>query len=185
VAEAKPAGRPRHLAENTLGHGLVEDVERLVGREPTEPYKSLEIELPSQDGGGHEQVPAALGEPSHAPADHGANASRDAQLGVGVGDASLAGEQAHDLRHEERVALGLSMDGRDRPVRGLDPGRELDVLGHITLRQPAECDVRGMRFSQQLSQGRAHRIPERRIDVAISTDHEQPARGDLASDEPK
>jgi hypothetical protein len=63
VPEAQPPGRSRRLADEALGHGLVQEVEQLVASQPAELRQRVQLELPAHDRGSHEQVPAALREP--------------------------------------------------------------------------------------------------------------------------
>ena len=116
-------------------------VQQLVARELAEPRERVEPELPAHHGRGDEQVAAGLREPRHALADHGPDSRRDAQVRVRVGDAALGIQEAHDLRHEERIPFGLGVDRLDQLGRGLGPGRELDVLPHVGLAQARRAPI--------------------------------------------
>ena len=135
MTEAKPTGRSGHLANDALGHGLVQHVEQFAVRQPAEPRQRVQAELPAHHRGRHEKAAALLGEPRHAPTDHRADPRRDAQVRVRLGDAALGVKQPHDLRDEQRVPLRLAVDRVDQLSRRLDPGRELDIFGNVALAQ--------------------------------------------------
>ena len=81
----------------------------------------LETELAAEDRGRAQDLLAALREALEAPPDDLAHAVGDAHAPVLPGGQALRcegtflDEQAHDLGHEERVALGVAID-RLRPV---------------------------------------------------------------------
>lgn len=106
-------------------------------------------------------------------------------MSVRLRETAFAFEQAHHLRDEERVAIGLGVDRLNHLARGLDAGHTADVLRHVALAQPSEADLGRVRLPHQLRERRAQRIAERRIDVAVPADHEHVAVSDLACDEPQ
>ena len=172
VAEANTAGRPGHIVEYALRHGLVQDVHQLIGPELAELGKSIQAELPAHDRGRHEQRPARRGEPRHTPTDHGAHPRWDSQMGARPAHVALRGQQLHDLGHEEGVPLRLGMDRLDKARCRLDPGRELHVLRHVRRGQAGERDLGRVQLAHELGQRRVQRLSQRRIDIAISTDDE-------------
>ena len=102
-----------------------------------------------------------------------------------LGDPAVGIEEAHDLRNEERVAFGLGVDRLDQSRCGLDPGRRLDVLANVAPRSAGQRDLGGRGSRTTSASAEVERVAQRRVDVAVRANHEQPAVGDLASDEPE
>ena len=113
----------------------------------------IEPELPAEDGRGREQLATGRREAPQALADHRPNARRNPQRGARLVEASLGVEQAHDLGHEERVALCLGVDRRDELIRRAGRRRQLDVLGDVALAQAVQRDLARVRLAHELGQG--------------------------------
>jgi hypothetical protein len=123
VAEAKPAGRSGDVVEDALGDRLVECVEQLVAGKAADPSEGIQPELPAQNRRGHEQVPAAPGEPPEPASDHRAHSRRNSQQLVRRGDTAFGVQQPHHLADEERIAFGLGVDRLDLLRWRLHTGR--------------------------------------------------------------
>ena len=120
--------------------GLLEDGEQaLLAEIVGEGGELLDAELAAEHRGRAQDLLAALREALEAAADDLPHAVGDAHAPVLPGrqplgrEGTLLDEQAHDLGHEERVALGVAVDGRDQGVGRRDAGRAgdeaADVLG--------------------------------------------------------
>ena len=177
-------GAPGHIVQHALGHRLVQHVHELAGPEPAELGQRIEAELAAHDRGRHEQAPGSRADsrarrlPITARTPGGI-----ADLGVRLVHASLGRQQVHDLRHEERVALRLGVDGLDKARRRLDRRRELHVLRHVLGGQAGERDLRGVRLTYELGHRAGQRISQRRIDVTVGADDEQAAVVQLAGED--
>ena len=97
--------------------------------------------------------------------------------------ASLRGEQPHDLADEQRVALGLGVHRRSQLRCGRAGRGELDEVGDVGLAEAGERERPRDRLASQLGEGRRERIRQGRIDVAVRADDQQAAVAELAGDE--
>ena len=108
-------------------------------REFSHTVQHHEIEVPADDRCDAEHLVAVLGQPVEPPADHLADALGDRQAPRGHLvrrlEPAVRGEQAHDLVHEERVALGLAVDGPRQGRRRGAPGAQLEEALHVRLPQ--------------------------------------------------
>ena len=97
-------------------------------------------------------------------------------------NASLERKQAHGLTDEERIAIGLLVQGRDQ-LRGRELRRgELHVLGDVVLAQPGERDASGDRLASDLDEHRGECVRRSRIDVAKGAEQQHAGRAELAGE---
>jgi len=108
---------------------------------PVLPRERVEIELAPKHGCEHQHAIARIGKSAEATADHVLHAPRDGELEAGLVQPPLGLQQAHDLAHEERVALALAEDGLYQRRRRRALGGLLDEAGDIAFRQAAEDEA--------------------------------------------
>jgi Aminotransferase class I and II len=102
---------------------------------------------------------------------------------VHLGQASFGGEQADDLRHEQRVPFGLAVDRPDQPCGWCDPGRFLDQPGHVGLGQTEQREVPGCLLAGQLSEREGKGVVAAELHVPVCPHREDAHVGELAGDE--
>ena len=125
----------------------------------------LEGELAAEDRGRAQDLLAALGEALEAAPDDLAHAVGDAHAPVLLGGQPLGGEgtlldeEADDLGHEERVALGVAVDGGDQGLGWRDAGGAGDEAADVVGIEAAQQDPLVEALPGQLGQGGARGWP--------------------------
>ena len=128
---------------------------------------------------------ARPGKPCDATPDDLPNLGRYLQ-GVDRGaETPLRVEEAYDLPDEERIAAGLGMDCRHGSSFGRDARDVGDVIRNVVVRKTAEGDATDERLSHELGERGAERVAQRRVDVAVRGNEQQPRPHDFARDEPE
>jgi hypothetical protein len=162
MREAKPSSGAGHLRQHVGGDGLVEHLENPIRAQLADSADGIHGELSAEDRCQSQQLRAPIGETIQAPADHAAHALGDRRApGVSVAgllEPSFGGEQLHHLVHEQRIALGLPVDGGGQRLRRLELGGELDEPGDVHLGQPGEREPAGDPFAVEFGEGRGERL---------------------------
>lgn len=130
------------LVDHPGGDRLVEDVHQHLVVLAGEPSEQGQVEVPADDRGPDQQVvdrPRQLAEPA---AQDVLDAPRNAEPGVGRRPAGRGrpGHAAQDLFDEERVALGLLVQGADELVVARCAAAPPYQFRDIRLGQPAQLD---------------------------------------------
>lgn len=183
-----PPRRPREVGHDPRGHGLLQRSEQLRRGTAGQRAEALQVELPPQDRGQGEHLGRVTAEVGQASADHLADAFGDGGRPLhrgGRADPPLAGQEAHDLDHEERVSLRLLVHGGDQPAGRARAGGELDEPGHVVPVEPSEVQPAGHGGPAQLGQGDAQRVVPFQGHVPEAPDHQEPRLGDLPGQEPQ
>jgi hypothetical protein len=117
VAEAHPTGLTRHIGDDPLPGGFVENLQELIAAHITHPLERRKLELAPEHRGENEDKPAVLREVPQPPPYHGPHTLGDhppPRLVVGDRFEHLfRPQQPHHLPDEEGVALGRAMEGAD------------------------------------------------------------------------
>lgn len=186
MREPEPARPPVHLDHELRVQRLLEGVEDVVWRQAGHAGDHLQVEIAALDGcRGHARA-GGFREPDEAPADHVPDPFGDAQAAQPAGlQAMPGGQQADQLAHEVRIALGLAVDGGDEVHRRVDPGHAGDEPADLALLEPGQGQVGGRRLTEQLGQGAAQRVAAVHLDVPIGADEQEACVGQLAGHEPE
>ena len=187
VGEQEPVlvGGAREWGHEPGPFGLVEGAEEGVGGQFTEGLEELVGEGPPDDGGGGERPAPVVPQAFQAPAEHQAQALRDAKVvdvdhgeepSALVEQAALLGEVLEDLLGEEGVALGLGVDRGHERRRRLLPGQRGQQGGDAVLREAFEADRLGPASAQQALERTGEGMGGRDLGVAIGPhrQHRQP-----------
>ena len=140
VLEAQPAGAPGEIREDAVGDRLVGQVEQLVFGDIAHVNERRERELAAEHRGEHEHPVALVREVREPARDHVAQASRHGAptFSGRRGIDALCRKQAHDLPHEQRIALGFLVQRRDQLRRGELRCRQVDVFRSLVSAQAAQ-----------------------------------------------
>ena len=178
------SGTARNVGDDARSHRLVERVEQLDLWDTAHSRERDQAELPSEDRGEDKHLVALLREVAEAAGDDITNAlgNRETRRFSSV-EASLRGQQPHDLANEERVAFSLLVNGDDEFLTGRLAGRELDETSDLALAQARERNASSHRFAGELGQSHRERIGRARVDVAVGADNEQATLAELAGEE--
>ncbi len=164
-------GRSRHVDDDRArAIASSRTLQQLAGREVAEAAEHVEAELAAEHRRPRTSGPRQPSESrGQALADHATHAGRDAQMRVGLRQPALGVEQAHDLGHEQRVALGLGR-GSPRPGRapGATPVAPSMYSASAARLRPGQRHLarRGARARARPACERSGR-PQRRVDVAV------------------
>ncbi len=149
--------------------------------------KSVQAELPTEDGGTRQSAPALLREASDSMVDHRANPVRNLESREGrerdVGQPSLRDEESHDLVQEQRIPLGLLVDGGDESFVRLDAGALSNERRDFRPVEAGEREHARHRQSCEFAEGRRKGIVERWVDVAVGADDEKARVSELGCKE--
>ncbi len=177
MGEAVAVHGLRHLDHEARADRLLEGTQEALGVEPAHALEDVEPELATDDRRDDQHARAVGRQPVEPPTDHLAHALRDARVDgqrrQRVLEAPLGDQQAHDLGHEEGVALGLAVERADEARFGDDAGRHLDVAADVTLGQPGEDDARGRGRAGEVAERVRERMRAVDLDVPVGADHEQ------------
>ncbi len=184
VRETQTTRAPGNVGHDTGGHCLVERVQQIVFGDIRYAGECVEAELAPEHAGEREHPVRLIRQVTQPSSDDVADALWDEELrGVSLIEASLFGEQSHDLADEQRIALGFLVDDIDEiSTRSL--GRnELDEFRYRAVGQPGKPETFRCRLPDELRQRTRQRLAGAWVDVTARTDDEQAAVLELARKE--
>ena len=157
----------------------------LLGPHVRDPPDQLLVEVTADHRRNPQRLVGLLAEAVETAADHLADALRDLQLrrAAAAGQLALAGEQPDDLADEERVAVGLLLDGLGQSRRRRGARGHLDVALDGADRQPLQRDAPTALDAGDLAEHPGERMVAAELDVAVGAEDQQATRGELASRE--
>ena len=151
VCESEATGAAGRVGDDTCGQRLVQRLEHLVARRVVEQRERVELELATEHRRQQQHAVAVGREVGETAGDDVADGLRDREPAL-VRDA-LDGEEADDLGDEERIAVGVFVQGPDEPRgrRAGDAG-QLDVLGELAPAQSGEREPARHRLPREFGQ---------------------------------
>ena len=185
MGEPETSADLRHLDHHVGRDRRIQDLEQLIP--VADPAERGEGELAPEYRRLHKQVGAAVRQVRQALRDHLLDGRRKGGatgcLVAEIVQASLGGQQPDDLFHEQRIALGLAMDGCGQRLGGVDLGRQLDVARDVELGQAGQPQPAGRVVTVELGQRGPQRVIARQLHVSVGSDDEDLHVRDLAGDE--
>ena len=171
MGEAVAPGSGVELPDQRRGLGGAEDVQHLVFGGPGRPDQQLEVEVAPDDRRHREDLGRGRTEPDDPRLDDLADSIGERHLrqvldrhpppGVIPVDGTRLGQVAQYLGDEERVAVGLAVDGVGQTdLVGLErlAGGGLHEVDHTTVVQPGQLDAGHAALAAEGAQGLDQRV---------------------------
>jgi hypothetical protein len=154
----------RRLLDDMRGDAFVQSVQQaVVGGPPRGVQQQVEREVPADHRGEPKHVVARCRQQIEAPADDLLHAFGDAhrrrQRRQRCAEHTLLLQEPHDLAEEERIPLGLRVQGRSEPRRRPRPGRRGDELVHLLRGQAGQMNASRVRHPRQTAKRVRQRMP--------------------------
>ena len=178
VREGVAADTPR-LAQDPGLDALLERADQRFLLERRDRMQHVVVELAADHRRHRERLARLRVEPPQAPRCHLAHAVRDARLGerdVGLQCVVALAQVADDLLDEERIAVGLAVQGVHEGRLGARHAERGDQLGHLGLRQAAHREVLEHAFAADVGDQLVQRVTRLDLGLAVGAEQQRAAR---------
>ena len=183
MREAPRSAWGARLRQGVGGDALVEEHDELARGTVLERRHQIERDFDADDRSAGKDLPTVIAQPRESPTDNCLDPFGDSQWLTDPFrrpvEASFLREHPDDLANEQRVPLGLTMDGLGQTVGLAFRGGHVDVARHLVDREPRRIEALRRRHARDLGEQTDPWVSGSQLTLAVDGEHDDSGVGQV------